>query len=68
MEVYIDLVLKPFGKSSQKSSATGKMYSILHDVSIQLRRSVLKNMQYGRLYLGYGLVQAVGYLLICDGP
>ena len=56
----------PLATECSGSSAmwNGEPDAVLHDVGIQLRGGVLQGRQHGILYLGHGLVDAVGYLLI----
>ena len=64
MERYVYLVLQTLVESSQQSTATTQVYTVLNNVGIKLGRGVLQGREHGVFYLCHGLVEAVGYLLI----
>ena len=66
VELNVHLLRKAFCKSAQLGAAAGKPDTVLYDIGIELGRSVLKHVQDGRFYLGDGLIEAVGNLLMSD--
>ena len=67
VERNVDLLGEPLCHTSEQGASSGEENAVLNYVRVQLRRGLLQHVQDGRLYLGHGLVKAVGDFLIGDG-
>ena len=61
------LSVRRFVETSEQCASSGEVDTVLYDVGIKLRRSLLESREHGVLYLGDGAVKTVGYLLIAYG-
>ena len=64
MEGDVHLILKTLVKTTQQSTATSQIDTILHNIGIQLWRRVLKGREHCVLNLRYCLIKTMGNLLV----
>ena len=67
MELNANLVSQTLAYATQHGTAARKINTVLKDIGIQFRRSILQSIKYSRFNLGNGTVQTVCNLLIAYG-
>ena len=67
VELDIDLVGETFVQTTQQSTTTSEVNTVLHNVGIQLWRGMLQRREYGILNLRNSLIQTMSNLLITYG-